>query len=225
MTKLAKEKDKSKGEMKIENDEEHLKQTKHKKRENQTIEKKDQIYLGTWNVRTTYVEGTLIRLTEIMKKYEIDILALQETKQLGNFLISHQTRNSPHRIAKNYKYLRLPNDTLPIHYDLTLLPDLQSGSFDGLVNITLRTLVEKDILILHNKNLTIRSAQFADNINNTVVKINNIKRFIDDDVIVLNLTKKIAPGVHHLTLNFTGNMLQKLTGLYSSQYKNEDNDT
>ncbi|KAL3284463.1 hypothetical protein HHI36_018624, partial [Cryptolaemus montrouzieri] len=82
MTKLAKEKDKSKGEMKIENDEEHLKQTKHKKRENQTIEKKDQIYLGTWNVRTTYVEGTLIRLTEIMKKYEIDILALQETKQL-----------------------------------------------------------------------------------------------------------------------------------------------
>ncbi|KAL3269070.1 hypothetical protein HHI36_008153 [Cryptolaemus montrouzieri] len=86
MTKLAKEKDKSKGEMKIENDEEHLKQTKHKKRENQTIEKKDQIYLGTWNVRTTYVEGTLIRLTEIMEKYEIDILALQETKQLGNFV-------------------------------------------------------------------------------------------------------------------------------------------
>ncbi|KAL3276852.1 hypothetical protein HHI36_012215, partial [Cryptolaemus montrouzieri] len=62
--------------------EEHLKQTKHKKRENQTIEKKDQIHLDTWNVRTTYVEGTLIRLTEIMKKYEIDILALQEIKQL-----------------------------------------------------------------------------------------------------------------------------------------------
>ncbi|KAL3267182.1 hypothetical protein HHI36_011319 [Cryptolaemus montrouzieri] len=84
--KLAKEKDKSKGEMKIENDEEHLKQTKHKKRENQTIEKKDQIYQGTWNARTTYVEGTLIRLIEIMKKYAIDILALQETKQLGNFV-------------------------------------------------------------------------------------------------------------------------------------------
>ncbi|KAL3279444.1 hypothetical protein HHI36_016955, partial [Cryptolaemus montrouzieri] len=40
----------------------------------------------TWNVRTACVEETLIRLTEIMKKYEIDILSLQETRQLDNLV-------------------------------------------------------------------------------------------------------------------------------------------
>lgn len=39
------------------------------------------INLGTWNVRGTYEEGALKHLVEVMKKYKLDILALQETKQ------------------------------------------------------------------------------------------------------------------------------------------------
>ncbi|XP_023312234.1 craniofacial development protein 2-like [Anoplophora glabripennis] len=48
--------------------------------------KKDgKIYVATWNVRGTYTEGALIRLTQIMSNYAIDIVAIQETKQKGNF--------------------------------------------------------------------------------------------------------------------------------------------
>ncbi|CAH1105426.1 unnamed protein product [Psylliodes chrysocephalus] len=46
----------------------------------------DQIYLATWNVRSTYAEGTLIRLTQIIDNYLIDLIAVQETKQSENFI-------------------------------------------------------------------------------------------------------------------------------------------
>ncbi|KAK9709895.1 Endonuclease-reverse transcriptase [Popillia japonica] len=44
--------------------------------------------IGTWNVRGTYSEGALKNLAAIMKKYEIDILAVQETKQKGQEIIT-----------------------------------------------------------------------------------------------------------------------------------------
>ncbi|KAK9693714.1 hypothetical protein QE152_g34012 [Popillia japonica] len=44
--------------------------------------------IGTWNVRGTYGEGALQNLAAIMKKYEIDILAVQETKQKGQEIIT-----------------------------------------------------------------------------------------------------------------------------------------
>lgn len=39
------------------------------------------VRIATWNVMSTYEEGALRNLVEIMKSYKIDILALQETKQ------------------------------------------------------------------------------------------------------------------------------------------------
>uniref|UniRef100_A0A1Y1LRS9 Endonuclease/exonuclease/phosphatase domain-containing protein n=1 Tax=Photinus pyralis TaxID=7054 RepID=A0A1Y1LRS9_PHOPY len=42
------------------------------------------IFLATWNVRGTYEEGLINELTNQLKRYKIDIIALQETKQKGN---------------------------------------------------------------------------------------------------------------------------------------------
>lgn len=35
-------------------------------------------------MRNTYAEGTLIRLTQVMDKYKISIMVIQETNQKGN---------------------------------------------------------------------------------------------------------------------------------------------
>lgn len=40
--------------------------------------------IATWNARTTFEEGALANLSEVMKEYDVDILALQETKQIGS---------------------------------------------------------------------------------------------------------------------------------------------
>lgn len=44
------------------------------------------IKIGTWNVRSTYEEGALKNIAEIMKKYSIHIMALQETNQKGKII-------------------------------------------------------------------------------------------------------------------------------------------
>lgn len=45
---------------------------------------KQKIRIGTWNVRSTFEEGALKNLVKVMKRYRIDVLALQETKQRNN---------------------------------------------------------------------------------------------------------------------------------------------
>lgn len=55
------------------------------KQKTNNLEKiKKELKLGTWNVRGTYEEGALKNLTEVMAKYKLDVLAIQETKQTGN---------------------------------------------------------------------------------------------------------------------------------------------
>jgi exonuclease III len=48
--------------------------------------RKEKIEVATWNVRSTYMEGKLIRLSQIMENYKIELLAIQETKQTGIFI-------------------------------------------------------------------------------------------------------------------------------------------
>lgn len=50
----------------------------------QSKKKKDEIKIGTWNIRGTYERGKLKYLAIELKKANFDIVALQETKQLGN---------------------------------------------------------------------------------------------------------------------------------------------
>lgn len=55
------------------------------KNKNKEVVHKEIVRLGTWNVMSTYEGGALITLVNTMKKYKIDILALQETKQKESF--------------------------------------------------------------------------------------------------------------------------------------------
>lgn len=48
--------------------------------------KNERIQIATWNVRSTYMEGKLIRLGKIMKDYTVGLMAIQETKQTGIFI-------------------------------------------------------------------------------------------------------------------------------------------
>ncbi|GLV41328.1 hypothetical protein CBL_04852 [Carabus blaptoides fortunei] len=49
--------------------------------------KQNTLYVGTWNVRGTYSEGAIKSLINEAKRYKLDIIALQETKQKGNGIV------------------------------------------------------------------------------------------------------------------------------------------
>lgn len=55
--------------------------------------------IGSWNVRSLYKAGVVRALTEQVKKYKLDIIAIQETRWLG----SEITDMRAHTILKNGK--------------------------------------------------------------------------------------------------------------------------
>lgn len=142
---------------------------------------------------------------------------------LANFILVDHWNNQPKKLSNIYRYPRLAKEIKPIHYEIFLLPNLQNGTFEGKVNITLKTEKENQEIVLHSKNLTIQNAQLLEDTNRTVIKVNSVKTLLD--VVVLNLTQKIVPGLYHLTIIYKGNMKNKLTGFYQSHYKDENNET
>jgi endonuclease/exonuclease/phosphatase family metal-dependent hydrolase len=57
--------------------------------------KKD-LRIGTWNVRTLYRGGVLGELTAEMRRYKVDIMAIQETRWLGNETFDNRTHTILH---------------------------------------------------------------------------------------------------------------------------------
>lgn len=49
--------------------------------------KKKQINLATWNVRGTYTPGSIKELISEFKRYKIEVMAIQETKQMGSDIV------------------------------------------------------------------------------------------------------------------------------------------
>ncbi|XP_063903771.1 uncharacterized protein LOC135123208 [Zophobas morio] len=48
--------------------------------------KNPKIRIGTWNVRGTYSEGKHKQIVQELQRYNIDVAAIQETKQKGKFI-------------------------------------------------------------------------------------------------------------------------------------------
>lgn len=117
----------------------------------------------------------------------------------------------------------LPQDVIPSHYDLTLMPNLDTGEFKGKVNITLVILSARNNLMLHSKNLSIDTVELM-NVNKSVmVQVQNVEDSPLDEMIKI-VTKEVLPkGVYHVVLKYSGSMLNRIVGLYMSHYKNEAN--
>lgn len=117
---------------------------------------------------------------------------------------------------KSYK--RLPNDTRPLLYDLTLLPDLTRGLYKGFVNVTIEIDNVRNDVVIHSKNLTI-SEIVLKNSESKNLQILIVKEIVEDEVIVITTKKMVTPGVYYLFLRFDGLMFGKFNGFYRSQYR------
>jgi glutamyl aminopeptidase len=133
-------------------------------------------------------------------------------------VVKTQFKESP-----KYLYARLPNDTKPLHYDVILKPDLESGSFQGAINITVNVTSNRKDIILHSKNLTIDTVQLTHFNDSKVFHIENVQENANEEVLLITPQGGIPPGVYNLHLKYNGSMLDKIVGLYRS--KRLDNDT
>lgn len=119
---------------------------------------------------------------------------------------------------------RLPNNTKPVTYDVTLATDVHKGDFNftGTVIIELEV-IEKDTneIILHTKNLTIDAINLFANNNvienhsiNTTYKYENTTNFL-----IITTTETLVEKLfYRLEIKYHGELASDGSGFFRSSY-------
>lgn len=113
---------------------------------------------------------------------------------------------------------RLPTNVKPSVYDLYLYPDLETGLFKGKIVITADILEPTSTLVLNSNKLNITSATFqgepADVKTETKYEIITISKRDGNNFTTSSGTT--------LTIDFSGDMKNRIVGLYTSRYTSEE---
>ncbi|KAF5308640.1 hypothetical protein FQR65_LT06101 [Abscondita terminalis] len=133
---------------------------------------------------------------------------------VGDVLNNVDTQTVPKKNAA----FRLPNDTLPIHYNLTFMPNLKNGTYKGKVDIKLKVLRPRRNLVVHNKNLTITNVNVLFINRSGILTLDGVDMDKDLETTTVQINEKLPEGIYNLQLEFTGNMINKYVGLYRSEY-------
>lgn len=157
---------------------------------------------------------------EISVKINVgDLLSTHSYSNNNNLLVSSSSNNN------NNDYLqrgwRLPRDVSPQSYDVTIDPDLQTGLFSGKNNISIVVKDRRDHLIVHSYLLNITNVsvqtsggEFLEILDYHEDKVHQLQ--------VVDLEDPLQPGVYYLYFEFSGEMREKIVGIYSSVYYDGD---
>ncbi|XP_043263382.1 uncharacterized protein LOC122403732 [Colletes gigas] len=120
--------------------------------------------------------------------------------------------------ADNSKY-RLPKDTEPTRYEITLEPDLVNFKFNGIAVITFDVLNDVDAVTLNQKNLTLAKADV------TLPKytVRSLEKDDDFELLIIRFNETLKKGTYTLTIEYSGELNDKKRGFYRSRYLDKDN--
>lgn len=140
----------------------------------------------------------------------------QNSEETSPTTESSTTTEAP---ADMTKY-RLPSTAKPSVYDLYLYPDLQTGDFSGKIIIDLEVLEATNAIVLHSNLLTIDSVSYGDG--------NAATATLDADYELLEIRRadglQFSPGQENVTIEFSGDMKNRIVGLYTSSYTDDRGD-
>ena len=111
---------------------------------------------------------------------------------------------------------RLPRTVVPSHYDLTLAPDLEAGTFTGQVAISVDVADAVEEVVLNAIELTIDEAWLE----NPEGIRRNATVWVDEGTerATLALEEPAAAGAWTVTVSFAGMLNDKLHGFYRSTF-------
>lgn len=121
---------------------------------------------------------------------------------------------------------RLPNDTKPIHYDITLRTDIHNGDFEfsGTVMINIQAVNKAAEIVLHYRYLVIRNVVLYNA--GGVLQADVPFQYKDDvEFMVITPTIPLNPGNYQVVINYSGQLRDDNAGFYRSSYVNEFGDT
>lgn len=125
--------------------------------------------------------------------------------------------------ADNYKY-RLPNDTVPEAYDISLTTriDLAIFDFDGLVKIDVNVLKTTREIVLHARQLTIKNIRLYDHTGNIPLLSHEYDVVPEFLKIPTDNVELIQGRKYFLEISYSGVLRSDNHGFYRSSYINEE---
>lgn len=122
---------------------------------------------------------------------------------------------------------RLPNDTKPETYDITLTTrvDIQNFTFDGKVKIGITVLEATSTIKLHHRQLTILSVSlWTTTIPALQINLNEFTYDQDVEHLIIPITNGplLANTRYTLEIDYTGTLRQDNGGFYRSKYLNNN---
>ena len=119
---------------------------------------------------------------------------------------------------------RLPRTVVPSRYDLTLEPDLDTGTFDGAIEVALEILEPVTEIVLNANELRLEDATLTA-ADGSKVEVSKVLTDDEAERATVDLAETAAPGEWTLRISFRGELNPRLTGFYRSTYKDEDGNT
>lgn len=127
---------------------------------------------------------------------------------------------------------RLPNNTEPIRYDITITTHIHLDGlpnryeFDGVVSIQLRATEVTSYIVLHQRQLTILSAQLS--VGESAVQSWTEEQIEYDEItefLTFNLDAPLSTTeTYTLRISYKGDLREDEAGYYRSSYVNENGD-
>ncbi|KAI4459967.1 protease m1 zinc metalloprotease [Holotrichia oblita] len=150
------------------------------------------------------------------------ILASFLATTFGEFpLIPNPLVLEPREDDLNY---RLPNDTIPISYDVTLEPTFDPDfNFSGIVIILVRVIEATDVITLHGNDIEILPGTTSVTSQTVIgVELADGEPELDATLhfIKISLNTEVQPGtVLRVYMEYTGILNEENTGFYKARYE------
>ena len=117
-----------------------------------------------------------------------------------------------------WKDIRLPEHIQPLEYDLFLHPDLDTFTFTGQVDITLKTKGDKDFIVFHMKHMNYSAVVIRDQGNSRLQNV-KILEYAKYEQVYIQTNKKLLKGMAYtLSIKFRAELSDSLAGFYKSSY-------
>jgi len=106
----------------------------------------------------------------------------------------------------------LPDNVVPVHYDIAFQPDVKNLTFTGTVAIGLTVKAQTDSIVLNAKEIVVDRAELS---GNAVPVVSYDEKL---ETATFTFPGKIAPGDYVLTLDYHGRIFRQAYGLFALDY-------
>lgn len=116
---------------------------------------------------------------------------------------------------------RLPNNTIPIHYDIFLSTDIHVPffAFDGIVTIKIRALEDTPDITVHFRQLVILSVELSDTNGNLIQSgVNYSQDNVREFLIIRPQNSLIKDQIYHVKITYLGTLRNDDAGFYLGSY-------